>query len=414
VNASAPPKAKSGTVKLVKNNAPQEELSPPKWEDPLISVREGGLKPISLLGTLKARLTLKHKNTVRSLTHKDRLVFEEYWREAEIERLISRLKYLAVTEALQPTVSFLNFKSGGKSTTVLYVGSVIAEYTRKQVIAVTASGNTDTATLSEMAGVQAQPVSVFASSLKAEDAYRELSRSMKSNRHGLHILGEFDSEDEIEPHYTVDQFRSVVRGITIATDVILFDHGNDNMDVGNDVIPYAAIDYSDVLVFTATASAPISEKTMRKTWRRYARDPRSAEDRERLASQEYQEGRLPGLVVPTARKVAQSLVVHNGVRPGDESSLLEETDEIEMFGSDNPSRRTMIPWLGKQLDVGFEPYIANKSVPPTDLDKISREGLRQYLTIAVAIFETSASVNDVKLEKGNPFKDPMGPYQDLN
>lgn len=401
-------------VRPIRNDSSQGDSNLPSWEDPMISVREGGLKPSTPLGALKAKLTRKNKNPVMSLTRKDRLTYEDYWREEEIKRLIARLRYLGVTEGLQPTVSFLNFKSGGKSTTVLYVGSVIAEYTRKQTIAVTASANTETATLSIMAGVHAEPVSVFANSLNDGDTYRELSRVMKANKHGLRILGESDStSDDNEPDYSVDEFRRVVRAVAISNDVVLFDHGNDNMKGGGDVIPYAAIDYSDVLVFTAMASAPISEKTMRKTWRSYARDPRSPDEREQLASQDYHDGRLPGLVIPTARKVERSLVVHNGVRPGEETSLLEETDEVEIGDQspEYPSRRAALPWLGKQLDVKFEPYIANRSVPPSDLDKISREALLQYLTIAVAIFETSAQATNFKLKKGNAHTTPAGPYQ---
>ena len=409
------------TVRRPQDTPPPDQPQLPKWQDPTVSVHEGGLKPSGLFGSLKGRLARANKNTVRSLTRKDRLAYEDYWREAEIKRLISRLRYLGVTEGLQPTVSILNFKSGAKSTTTLYVGSCIAEYTRKKVVAITASANTATATLSRMAGVHAQPVSKFAADLSEDDTYRELSRSVQLNKHGLGIVGEFDpASEEDEPDYTIEQFRRVVRAHAISSDVILLDHGNDNPRGRGDIIPYAALDYSDVLIFTAKASEPISETTMRGTWHAYARDPRSAMEREALASEDYQSGRLCGLTISTANKVQESLVVHSGVRDHHRMNLLEESDEVmdESVNAlrERQTRRSMIPWLGVQFDVPFEPYIATKVddryVPPCDLDKISREALLSYLRIAVGVFESHVRVTGFVLRKGNPHTIPAGPYGD--
>ncbi|HRC27764.1 MAG TPA: hypothetical protein PKV96_00060 [Candidatus Saccharimonas sp.] len=367
-------------------------------ENPAIPATEGGLGPC-LGGDVWLHKLLRVKRPlVRQLNTAELAAFQKFWdgREqeavaaqaaAQTAQYISRLRLLA-NFGIRPVVSFCNIKSGGKSTVGLYVGSAVTDETRINGVIAPATLNTATSTLAIMAGIDprtALPVGRLIKDIDSLNTYRALAPYIPITPHGLGIISE-DANSVVGDagDYNAEQFVRLIRGLYKSTGLVILDHGNDNVEYGS--VPVAAVRFSDVLVFVGMAPTPVSLLTLTKTIAGHNTDHYDGTGVQDDAVA------LPGERISTREKVRHSIVVVTGVRPTDPPIDFEELTRPQVQDVNAPP---LPRWAGKGLTVRFDPYIAREDVAPVALKRIQDDTARDFLAIAVAIFEETARVRGI-------------------
>ena len=325
------------------------------------------------------RPKLSTKEVLYLQTQADLAAYQEAF-EARTLSLIARMRFL-VAMGIQPVISFCNDKSAGKSTAAMYFASLIAEYCRKTVVILPASSNTSTGTLKKMSGIQGNMIDVveLARDIKKFGAYRALSERLPRTHHGVGVVVE--SRHNVvngDSPYTIESFYDLIRTIYPNVDVIILDHGNDNIDRTS--IALAATRMSTALVFTANYRTPISKETMQRTIAGYHTDTKPRSDEELGVEP------LPGERIPTPRKVANSVVIAAATRSGDVVDFVELTRP----DTHNANASSVPAWCGQGVSVQYDSYIGNEDPQPADLAAIAPETLQGYLEGTVAALEASA------------------------
>ncbi len=304
--------------------------------------------------------------------------------------LIARLRLLAKL-GIQPTISFCNIKSGSKTTVAVYVGSVIAEYTRKNALLLPATQNTATSTAGVVSGIDEGnliTVSELSADIDKYGAYRVVSSRLPLTKHGLAVVCEdansvIAGDEEAEADYAKEQFDKIVRTLYPNLDVLILDHGND--DIRRNSIVLSAVRFSDGLNFVSMAPTPISIKTMGQTIDGYNTDT--------ITQSNSLENSLPGEAVSTREKVQHSIIAISGMRSVDNVDIDDLTsNRLQSVQDDTPPQ-----WDGKGFYVPYDPYIASEEVSVCDLDKIQPETLQAFLEIAVANYEEAARVQRIPI-----------------
>ena len=297
-------------------------------------------------------------------------------RDAAIEHLISQLRII-MNSGVQPTISMLNYKSGGKTTTAVYMASLIAEYCRKTVLIFPSTKNSATSTLSRITGIQSGnmiTVRQLSQAIKDYDTYRALSQYVPRTVHGVGIISE-DRNNQIEDEtdYDVNLFDEVIRTITPNVDVLFMDHGNDNVERTS--ISLRATHMSDVLVFTSFMRVPMSIETMTDTYYWYSKD--DAYDGTPPSASVV----LPGEQMSTISKLETALMAVTGVKPDDR--------QID-FGTLLRPQGFKRPEDDHYLIVPSDPYIAQEQPTAARLDALQPETLLAYLQLTVTCLEQAA------------------------
>lgn len=402
------PQQQESTADVRANHSPKEqEARLKRAENPAIRATEGGLGPCLGWDVRLRKLLRVKKPLVRQLNAAELAAFQRFWDArkliaeakrdvAQTEQYVGRLRLLT-NFGIRPVVSFCNIKSGGKSTVGLYVASSVTEKTRINGVILPATLNTATSTLAIMAGIDVRtmlPVGKLNKDIGSLNTYRALSPYIPITPHGLGIVSEDANSVVVDAgNYNTDQFTALVRGLYQSTGMIVLDHGNDNVEFGS--VPVAATRFSDVLVFVGMAPTPISLQTLTKTMAGYNTDHHDGTSRLADASA------LPGEKISTREKVRRSIVVVTGVRPSDPPVDFEELTRAQVQDANAPA----VPkWAGTGLTVRFDPYIAREDVAPVDLNEIDQGTARDFLAIAVAIFEESARAQGITVP--DDFKEP--------
>jgi hypothetical protein len=332
--------------------------------------------------------------------------------EAETDWHIKRLRHLAAL-GIQPIIAFCNIKSGSKTTAALYVGSLIAEYTRKNVVALPATHNSATSTLAAMAGIaegETITISEYSNDIDEFGVYRTLSQRVPRTEFGLGVISEdpnstIDEENGTEAvqREAYDTFDKVIRTTLPNVDVLLLDLGNDNIERYN--IALSAARFADVLNLVALKTATYSKLTMRKTFTGYSTG-------KALDLPENKEP-LPGERFSPSDKVLASNLIMSGVGLGETIDFDELTRPPEqmMHAPDQ------VRWHGHGFCVPYDPYIAREDGSVCDITKIMPETKLAFLRIAVASFEKAAwsqHINtgaDPHLQRRTPQRSPSNSSQ---
>jgi len=308
----------------------------------------------------------------------------------EVMGLEDRLRYLA--DNMQITVSFLNVKGGSsKTTTSIYVGSIITDVTKLTGYVLPATAATETCTAALKAGLAPEEtlsISEFVQRCGTLQSYRDLSRLVKPTPWGLRVIAEDPvNEVSLDSRFSRRRFREISETLRRNADLVIYDTGNDN--INRTSVPLEAARNSDVLVFTATADTPETLEKLSYTMRRYLTDEVTKPQQEAGDDDIRMEGQIP-----TVEKASRSLVVISRV------SKKETAQDYVDFTKQRDKYGTVIKDIGFDGDiivVPDDPYLANKDNVVADLDAIRSETYRAYLRLAVAIYEKAAELRGLDL-----------------
>lgn len=337
-------------------------------------------------GPNRKELAQRQREIDFQVAREEREAFEAY-----VANRVDRLRFLA-SLGIQPIMSFCNIKSGTKTTNALYVGSVISEITRKKVLVVPATQNTATGTTAVMAGISSAnsiTVSQLSRDIKDYGAFRVLSSRVPVTQFGLAVVSEDDNNVQVKKSmYAIEEFRELALTILPNVDVLILDHGNDDIQDGSVVLEATRL--SHVLNFAFDVTAPITRVMLSRTLRGYNTD---TDEVDMTLDPNTQTGRSTS----TLDKVAHSVVIATKTSPGayTDFEALTTPEEQSVHASPLPK------WQGTGVQVPMDDYIATvmdgETVSICDLNKIDERTYLQYLEIAVANFEEAARVQGITI-----------------
>lgn len=304
--------------------------------------------------------------------------------EYDLLQLEDRLRFLA--RKMQITVCFMNVKGGAsKTTTAIYVGSVITDVTKVMGFVLPATKSTETCNAAKVAGLSPEEtlsISEFNREFQHLATYRDLSSRVEPTQFGLRVIAEDPvTEVSLDSKFSRMRFREVAGTLRQSADLVIYDTGNDN--IARNSVPLEAARGSDVFVFTATDDNPGTLDALSYTMRNYLTDDSSSpsEGEDRAEAQ-----------IPTSEKAAKSIVVISRVgnkkTPQDYVPYVQHRDKRgTVIGS--------IGFSGELFTVPEDSYVASHIV--ADLRKIQPETYRAYLELAVAIYEKAAELRGIDL-----------------
>lgn len=371
------------------------------WWHRLRNSLKGGNHDEVLLKPNKAQRALieqLHENLRRAAEAEAVRREEEAERQRFLTKLnlsILRLRWLASVPDLQPVVTVANIKGGAsKTTTALYLGAVIAEYTRKFALVLPATHNTSTSNVSLVAGIKEGVTITFSElnrDIKQYGAYRALSMRVPRTPAGLGVVSEDVDEDiNIVNTHTADDFKETIGTIRPNVDFLILDTGNDDINLTS--IPLAAVRLSTALVFTSTADAVYTQQKLPSTMRFYQTDTAWTRPAEEVDT--------PSVATP--QKVSNAIVLVSKVRPDDHIDFEDLVRSSVQSAHASPT----LPFCGTTMTVPYDDYMG-RSVqylgrnvpPPCNIYKISQVTLMAYLELAIACYETSARLQGIDLQQ---------------
>ncbi len=327
--------------------------------------------------------------------------------DAQTQHLIDRLRYLDNT-GVRAIMAFCNIKSSGKTTDLLQVLSVIAQYTRRTVLALPATQNNATSTLALMAGINPETaITIEELSRRIDElgTYMALSKEVPKTENGVGIVSEdLNNALDVDNQYNLDSFIKLLLQVLPNVDYIGLDLGNDN--IRNDSIALAAARFAHVLNFVFLYGKAVPTRSFRNTVQGYNTDLRPVpqdelpDNRDVLAS--------TGVGTPTTEKVAHSIVIANL------ASLDTEIDYDEHMRPEQKADGISLPmWEGKGFHMPYDPYLDNADasgiVKPAHLDRVTAVTHQQALRIAVANLEEAARIQGIPTHGGPQYIEPPVP-----
>lgn len=327
--------------------------------------------------------------------------------EAETQYLIDRLRYLD-NIGVRAIMAFCNIKSSGKTTDLLQVLSVIAQYTRRYVLALPATQNNATSTLALMAGISPETAITIEDLSRRIDelgSYRALSKEVPKTENGVGVVSEdLNNALDVSNQYNLASFNKLLLQVLPNVDYIGLDLGNDN--IRNDSIALAAARFAHVLNFVFLYGKAVPTRSFRNTVQGYNTDLHPASLDELPGNRDV----LPstGIETPTPEKVAHSIVIANL------ASLDEEIDFDEHMRPEQKADGTSLPmWNGKGFHMPYDPYLDNADasgiVKPAHLDRVTAVTHQQALRIAVANLEEAARIQGIPTNGGPQYIEPPVP-----
>ena len=327
--------------------------------------------------------------------------------QAVTDYLIERLRYLD-NLGIRPIMAFCNIKSAGKTTTLLQVLSVIAQYTRRTVLAIPATQNSATSTLALMAGIaKGMGVTIEELSRRIDelDSYRALSTVVPKTPNGVGIVSEDTNNAlNVNDQYNLNKFIELLLKVLPSVDYIGLDLGNDN--IRNDSIALAAARFAHVLNFSYLDRKPVTVRSLENTVAGYNTDTQLDLRYYRLDGFEDVLTHT-GIGTPTPEKVAHSIVIAN----------LAPIDAVIDYGKHmDPSQRvdsTLPQWAGVGINMPYDAWLdhadGSGEVKPVDLARITPVTHQQALRIAVANLEEAARVQKIDISDAPRFVAPQKP-----
>lgn len=313
----------------------------------------------------------------------------------EIGYLEARLRQLANTT--QITFGVHNCIGGsGKSTTAIYLATIIFRVTAAMTYAMSATGNLRTAALAKYAGVesedvedrQAKRVREIAQMSKRDIDLRSVGKMVRRSRYGVRVVAE-DRPKTLEKSggFKTPQFSKVADALHSVSELVIFDCGND--DVEPDSIPLEVARRNDVLVLAANAESLLSLENLAEELSIYSSD--ESPDSVPPSSGAHR----AGAQISTREKAERAVVVFTNAAPSQRAE-------------DFAAKYLPADFRGVALTVPKDYYIHPKDptegsagsehVNPADPFRIDKyTTYRAFLEAAVAVFEMAARLQGVRL-----------------
>jgi len=311
--------------------------------------------------------------------------------------LIERLRFLA-SLGISPVMSFCNIKSGTKTTNALGIGNVIAEYTRKNVLLLPTTANTATGTAALMTGLSGNllRVSEYGRNLKELGVPRTLGQRTPRTKWGLMVVSEdLNSAANEDDAPKTKQFMDMVDTTLPNVDVLLLDHGNDNISKWS--IALQGVRLSHVLNFPFMVDSPVTHDMVKSTVAGCNTDTGIPEDVLHELYDPFQNKNHSGWNVSTIEKVRDSVFLATKTKPGQHVDFDFYTTPTYQ-SANAPEVPT---WSGSAICVPEDPSInrigSDKRLMPFDLDALDQRTLIAYLEAAVANFQTAAPLQGFNL-----------------
>jgi hypothetical protein len=345
---------------------------------------------------------------------------EQMVSRAEIDYLIRRLKWLD-NQGIRAIMAFANYKSGGKTVSLLLVLSTLAEHTRRACIAIPATGNHATATLARYSGTaefHRDTIQQLSDKLASIKNHQDLDVGLAITDAGVRIVGEDKSDaNKVDNDYKLRNFVQVLLGIVPHVRYIGLDLGNDN--IHRDSIGLVAPRLAHVLNFCFPHDDVILEDTIQDTVRGYNSDRAHFDDLyamlkdsglsdEEMFHINSEDVAKTGFSAPTVDKVAHSVVIAN--RAGEDDSV----DFDSFMRPDQNATAVATPvWDGVGVKVPLDPYLDTKQAlvreAPLSLANVSPETRRAGLLAAIANLEAAARLQGIDISDAPQFIEPPVP-----
>lgn len=379
-----------------------EQFDPSTWQVPT------GVAGWNYL--LKRSFSKKYSNN-----HADHLLWQEYmadceaaheeWqqecdmlrqelavRNAAAERaynqvLVKKIMNLGVL----PTVVGGNWKSGGKTTLLAYVGALMSKLSGRNCLLLPATANTKTATSGKITGLSGGLTMLeYERDLPSFTTAKLLFGRLATTSDGLAVVVE-DQDDNVKgKKFDSARFYPVMRNAyQMATGCLMIDPGNDNwLELD---IPLTATQAAEVIVFTATNTAPGSHDTMINCLKTLRTDTYNGVG-------DDVDGRMPGEFRSTADKIRHAVVVINGVKPDDAPY---DFDKLRTDGAYNVKESAPVQWEGEGCIVPYNSFIhgGHNKLNIVDLEAIDTATYDAYLAVALAILTEGARAMGISLDE---------------
>jgi cellulose biosynthesis protein BcsQ len=303
-----------------------------------------------------------------------------------------RLIYLATRPDLQITISVANGKgTASKTNTAVYIGSIIANLTRRSVVLLPTTTATATSTAALMAGIPFESrltVSQLSALHQAMGSYRDLSAYIPRTDFGLSVVSEETNDTvSVERRYGKRQFLELYQVLHANVDCLILDHGNDNVELDSIVLEAARL--SDVMIYPATADKPVTLEILGATISTYLSDLRNEKNVDLANGRTRTEAEIP-----TRDKASNSVAVISGMKKGEDAEkyrayVSRHNDEGRIIGS--------IGFEGSLLGIPFDPYIAHN--PVADITKIKPGTYLAYLQLCVTAYEKAAELRGINVRQ---------------
>jgi hypothetical protein len=313
----------------------------------------------------------------------------------EIDYLEARLRQLA--NVAQITVGVHNSIGGsGKSTTAIYLATIINDLTGVLAYAMSATSNLRTTALARYAGVesaeadgQAQRVHELVKLPKRDIDLRTVGKMVRRSVFGVRVVAEDRPKGlEKSTEFKTPQFVKVADAIHDVSELVVFDCGNDNVEPGS--IPLEVARREDVMVLPANVENELSLEKLAEELAIYSDD--ASPDAVPL-----NQGIKPriGRQIRTREKAERSVVIFTNASPHHKTE-----DFVAKYLPGN--------FRGVVLMVPKDSYIT-PSNPSTDpgMSKLKRPAdpykidkfstYHAFLEAAVAVFEMGARLQGLEL-----------------
>lgn len=323
-----------------------------------------------------------------------------------------------MNDGTRVVISVANSKSGSKTRTALGLASHIARNSSKFVLVLPATKNTATATLAKMAGITVTPSTLtmrrLAHNLDKFRVYGSLSQYAPrvrpiGQKPGYAVIAEdLSSAVGSGGTYTVELFEELVRTVYPNVDVLILDHGNDDIEATS--IGLAAMRMSDVVVMAAREPDPISLETLTDSFRGYQTDVFTGLTARDIASRGlkfmhelgYGDDKvvLPGELTSTRDKLRRATLVMSASKAYDQRSFAKLTwPANQTVDAEHPPS-----WNGVGVTVPSEKAFAKKGVVvPSDPALLHQATDDAYLELTVAVLRDAVVAQAMAEQAWNGF-----------
>jgi hypothetical protein len=390
----------------------------PRRKNPLISVKDGGLCPTGFAGiNFRRRLKKANSEGCAVLSIRNQMLHDKFWErrenealarvmQGEPERLRQRTRLL-INSGTTCVIAVANFKSSGKTTDALGIGSLIADFGRKPTLAMPATGNTATSNIGRRAGISwdtgGLPIKVTEISDKVVElkTARQASSMIPTTDVGLSVVSEDENEEiSTDNEFPLAKFVELVMGLIDHYNIVILDMGNDNISRGS--IGLAAIRFAHAIVFSTRANDEDTSESLVRTVRGCNSDTAQLEPAELFghepSADELRRLNETGFFIPTQEKVAQATVMANVVKHVDQGFV---PDFDLLMRPIQDANAPMLPkWRGVGVSVPYEPAIDRKSKvdsTPFSIASLSSLGQLAFRQATTAVLEAAAGIQNLQL-----------------
>jgi hypothetical protein len=326
---------------------------------------------------------------------------QKFW--YDLCQSIALLQGLVSTPGMVIDVATENIKGqAGKSTLALLVGEVISWFGGREALVLHACSNATVGDLGTRANVPDGAVRRIGHIFDNRGLYstpQGISNNVPSTPARLRVIAEdLPDSSTSRPRFTNPQYRDT--GDLIRRNfagVIIFDTGNDSIADGS--IAFDIARRVTVLLFCSMAHTRVTQDKMAVTIAGLRTAPLKSDEPEDPAGDSAPNARRmrredPNTEITTQEKVANSVVVVSGVRPGEVDIDFDRFTEPANQSADAVQQ---IPFQGATLTVPEDAHLNVEKNNKVNIFELQPETLLAILRVAIALFEQAAKMLKVDL-----------------